>query len=236
MNDTPNHPTLEDLIHDAREYGRDKASGDDSLAKLAHKIVRAAAQGVVDLQKDKHEEGVDDAKLIYTEFAGAKSKKSVHEHTDLGVKANVSKLRQIIKLGVMTTCDPVDVLDRAMTLHSAMVKTDEKVKPAYASYVDVAREQIAHDSPLDDETIKGAMRKKESQEATIESILSGVVKKLEKLITGEAGVKCQDEEIVNAHDMLKQKLAAMILVSERTAKQAELDKLTKELDQMQAAA
>lgn len=196
--------TYNELLKEARKLGGEKAVGDDSMAKLFIRLVRAANEGVIDQVKDKHGNGIDDARAIYTEFSAMRSKKAIHERTDGGFKAQVSKLRAAVKLGEMTTCDPPDVIDRAQRLLSAAVKAGDKVKAAYAAYIDVARAQIASDQDLSDGEITSCIRKKDAEEPSLEKYLAGEVKKMEKVITGEAGFKCQDQRLLDAFDKVKE--------------------------------
>ena len=205
----PNDTRKEDLMKEVREYGRHAAEGKDALPVLALRVVRAANDGVIDTTKDKDKR--DDANRIYEAYIAAESKKLVHKHTETGLKANVSKVRQIIIMGSMTTCDAVAVLDRAVVLREAMLKAEEKVKPAFASYVDVARDQIAKaDSDLSDDEIRAACRSKEPAEKTLEKELQAIQKRLEKIVTGEGGVKDQSTEVIQAEELIRTRLAAML--------------------------
>src|SRR6478736_21283 len=88
-----------DLIKTVTKLGEEASLGKDSLPKLAVAVVQAAADGVIDLET-KNAKGEDAATQIYNRYATTESKKSIHEHT--GTKANASKLRQLIAMGVMT--------------------------------------------------------------------------------------------------------------------------------------
>ncbi|HLL28992.1 MAG TPA: hypothetical protein VKT73_15250 [Xanthobacteraceae bacterium] len=207
-----NDKRLDDLMSEVRELGRDAASGKDSLPSLAHKIVRAANDGIVTLDKDS--EGKDDAHRVYDAYLTAESKKAVHDHTATGKKANVSKLRQLIAVGGMTTCDPVEVFTRASRLYQEMVKSEVKVVSPYPALVAVARAQLACDTDLTDDQIRAACEKV-SKDKTLETELTRIVNSIEKIVTGEAGVQDQSDELVQAHSLVKQRLAALMSVKER---------------------
>lgn len=231
-----NDQRRDDFMKDVREFGRESASGKDALPKLAMRVVRAANDGVIDTTKDKDQR--DDAAKIYEEYCKSESKKQIHAHSDNGTKANVSKLRQLVLFGQMTTCDPVAVLDRAAELRAEMVKAEEKVLPVYAGFVAVAREQLDNTTgQLDDDAIKAAQRKPEPKEKTLEKELQAIATKLEKIITGEAGVRDQSEHVIAAHDAIKQRLAAMMQQSELDAFMAKAKDLGMVVskEQMQAA-
>lgn len=220
-----NDTRMTDLMSDVREFGRSLAAGKDSLPMLAVRVVRAANDGVISTEKDK--DGTDDATRIYTEVMKSASKKAIHEHTAGGIKANASKLRQLIIMGAMTTCDPVDVLNRAIVARGQMVEADQKVRPAYPAYIEVARAQLEQPDALSDEQITGAMLKPEREDKTAEDVLNGVLKTLDKLISGEipGGAKDQDERVIAAHSSIKDRLAALCVqreTDETLAKAAEL--------------
>jgi hypothetical protein len=223
--------TFDTMMDSVRNLGKEAALGRDSLPKLAVTITRAASEGIVTMDANKHGDGVDDAKKIYGEYIASDSRKAVHDHSPDGLKAQVSKLRSFIKFGAGTKYDAVDVLDRAMRMRKEMAAADTKsVKSAYAAYVDVAREQYTKEAPMTDDEMKQVISKKASEETTIEKVLQGMEKTLEKLITGEhkAG-KDQSDQIIKAHELIKERLAALIVINERAAKQAELARLTAEL-------
>lgn len=222
--------TFDDLVKEAQVLGGDKAKGDDSFAKLFLRLVRAAAEGIIDLEKNKHGDGVDDTRFIYTKFSGARNKKAIHERTDTGFKVQVSKLRSAANVGVMTTCDAIDLFNRAPALHKQMVDGGEKVKSAYAAYIDVARAQIAAgkagNGDLSDDEIKDAMRKKEAEEPTLDKFLQAEVKRMEKVISGENGFKCQDQRLLDAYDKVRDLYADV-------AKKAAVDETQNQLAALQ---
>lgn len=189
---------MDTLMSDVRQFGRDDAAGGDAMPKLGLRVVQAAYDGVIDTTKDS--DGRDDAARIYEEYVKAKSKKAIHNHTDGGLKANVSKLRKLVELGGSPKVDGVNVMERAYTLRGEMVAAEEKVKSAYAAYVDVARRQLEADDDLTDEEIKAAMRKGEGSEKTVLGELKRAAKILDALVTGEGknGLKDQEEDTIAA--------------------------------------
>lgn len=225
--------TFDDLVKETRKLGAEKAEGDDSLAKLFIRCVRAATEGIIDLKKDKHGNGVDDARFLFTTYANTVAKKAVHERSANGFKANVSKLRQAVTVGVLTTCDPIDLFNRAPGLLQGMQKAEEKVKSAYAAYVDVARAQISAakdgNGDLSDDEIKDAMRKKEAEEPTLEKFLAAEVKRMEKAIAGDNGFKCQDQRLITAYEHVRDLHADVVKGNEVSKAQTELAALQTKL-------
>lgn len=205
-----NDTRYDDLVKEVAALGRDAASGKDSLPKLAHRLVRAAHEGVISTQVGQ--DGLDDAHRLYTSYAEKQSKTAIHEHTAGGFKANVSKMRKLIEMGSMPIIDPVDVMNRTVGIRQKMQEADEATKPAYASYVDVAREQLANPGrALTDDEIKGVCAKPAPAEKTVDKILKDCHKKLERLITGEGGLKDQSEQVIAAEEALRTRLAAFAM-------------------------
>lgn len=209
-----NDTRLEDGVKVIRELGRDSAAGKDSLPKLAFKLVELAADGVIDTEKkyaetmpDGSSRPYDDAEYLFGEYARAEGKKAIHERSAGGLKANISKVRQIIQMGVMTTCDPAAVLEAAHKVRGALIEEGVKVKSAYAAYVDVARNQIASDTELTEEQIGGIVRKPEPTAPEVEKILRGIYKKLEDLISGEKGPQDKSEHVDTAFNAVRDRLA-----------------------------
>jgi len=207
--------TFDSLVKEARKLGAEKAHGDDSLAKFFIRMVAASVEGVIDLTKNKHGEGVDDAHYLYSEFSGSRSKKAIHERTANGLKAQVSKARTAIHLGSGTQWDAMNVIDRAVEFHKTLSETGAKMKPAYVAYVDVARTQISKDAELTDDEIKECLVKASKEDPTVEGILRSIQKKLEGLITGEVGVKDSDERTENAFNLIRERLSLATLVEKQ---------------------
>ncbi len=180
----PNDTRLEDGVKFIRELGRDAALGKDSLPKLAFQFTKMAAEGVIDLEKKyEGDDKYDDAEFLFNEYSKAEGKKAIHERSTGGLKANISKARQFVAFGMLTTCDPQDVLERAATVRKGMLTDGDKVKSAYAAYVDVAREQQKLDTDMNNDQLAGVIRKAEKASPELRKIIDGVFKKLEKLYT-----------------------------------------------------
>jgi|GEM_PF-2670362 len=211
-----NDKRFSDLMKNVSKLGEEASLGRDSLPKLAHAVVKAAADGVIDATT-KDDKGNDAATNIYTRYAAAESRKAIHEHSAGGKKANISKLKQLIAMGCMTTIDAVDVMQRAFQVRENMIADDVKVKPAYPFYVEVARSQLKTDQPLDDEALGDLCRKDEAREKTLEGELSSILKKLESLVTGENRDKLQDTDELTeaAYHAIKERLDKLHMAEKR---------------------
>lgn len=220
-----NDTRLNDLMKEVRKFGRDAGEGGDALPKLAVSVLRAANDGVISSAKDKDGKASDVARIVesYVEEAGAKA---IHERTKNGLKALQSKLRQIVQMGEMTTCDPVAVLNRAVEIRQGMLDNDGmRPKSAFAAYVDVARAQQTLDRDMSDDEISVAVTKKETADKDVLAEWKAIEKKIDRMITGEAGVTDTSDDAIAIHGAVKKYLTTMLMTRERAdtiAKASEL--------------
>lgn len=207
-----------ELFKQVTKFGEEASLGRDSLPKLAHAVVKAAADGVIDTET-KNTAGEDAATELYERYARAESKKAIHEHSAGGKKANISKLRQLIALGGMTTVDGFEVMQDAFQARENMIADDNKVKSAYPFYVEVAREQLKSDKKLDQATLEGLAMKDAPTPPELEKVLKSILKKLEDLTTdglGKEKLKDQDELTIAAFEAVKERLDKIATLRQRT--------------------
>lgn len=207
-----------DFMRQVGKFGEEAALGRDALPKLAHAVVKAVADGYIDIN-EKDNKGNDAATLIYEKYTAQETKKALHERSAGGKKANISKLRQIMQMGAMTTIDPVEVMQNAYEARENMIADDNKVKSAYAFYVDVARKQNAQATALTDRELEALAMKDAPAPKELEAILQSVFKKLEGLVTGENRDNVKDDDALTE--------AALQAIKERLDKLATLRAVTK---------
>lgn len=194
-----------DLNKLVKKLGEEAAAGKDSLPKLAHAVVEASADGVIE---------PNDAEALYKRYAEAESNKALHEHSAGGLRANVSKLRQLIAMGRMTTIDPIDVMQSAFDERNAFIEeTAEaedkpKFKSAYPFYVDLARAQLKSDTPLSKDTMRDIMVKPEPKGKDLEDELKAILKRIEALVTGENknGLRDEHDNTEAAYHLIKERV------------------------------
>ena len=190
------------------QLGYDSAAGKDALPGLASAVIQAA-QGGAFTADDRFDpkgniitsnvatDGVDFAEYLYTEFTKAESKKQVH--TEGGTKANISKLRQVGKMGMMTACDPLSVVQRTIATRNRIAANNPKdVLSAYPAIVKVAREQLKLDRDINDDEVAAAIMKPEAAEKGLEEKLTQAFRILEDVIAGGY----QHEAVTNAAEWL----------------------------------
>lgn len=223
-----NDTRFSDLTKVVTRLGKDAAEGADALPKLAFAVVTAAYDGVIDTEKkhDSPADGagmkVDDAAVIYATYMNAEGKKSYSDYKSTGIKANASKLRQLVGLGLNTKCEGPKVLARAAEIRDRMAKSNTKVLSAYPAFVNVARAQNDLDHEITDDEIMTAVAKPPAEDKGLVDYVTRAKKQIEKIITGENpdNVQSQDERLISAFEKLNEFLS----MCERRAKlQAMID-------------
>lgn len=222
-----NDQRLKDLKKQVTKLGEEASLGKDSLPKLAHAVVRAAADGLIDTTT-KDEKGNDHATQLYIHYANGESKKAIHEHSEGGKKANISKLRQLISMGCMKSIDPVEVMQDAFAARDGMSREDGvKIKSAYPFYVDVAREQLKSDKPLTTKQMEDIAVKDAPAPKELEAVLKSVLKTLEGLVSGERkdGLRDKDELTEAAFNCIRDRLDNIATERKRVQLRQEAAKL-----------
>ena len=205
-NPNVNDTRLADFSKLVNKFGRDAAEGQDALPRLAISAAAAAFDDVIDTDPKKHTladgSQCDDAALFYTQYLTEAGKKQQYaDYKASGIKANASKLRQIIEMGkkVGPGC-----LVRAHEIRGEMAASKVVPLSAYPMFVNVARAQNKLDRPITDDEIRACGVKPVSAAKDVEEYVKRAIKGLDALISGENpdGVVCQDEQIINARESL----------------------------------
>ncbi len=114
----------------AKHYGARQAASKAILPDLAMAVARAAAEGKI------APDGATTIYAAYREAAGAGLE------NPLSFKAQVSKLRQIVRLASEYRTG-LALLEETRAIHDELNKTEPSaLKPAYAAMVDVARSRL----------------------------------------------------------------------------------------------
>lgn len=179
-------PHLSKLSKLLQDLGKDSIKSTLAKPRMAIAICRAAQEGIID---------ASDAEMTYEKYLAGRAaetgKNTLAEgESDKGsLKANVSKNKQIIELGLLPKVDGPELLDRVTDARLHAVRTggeDIKVKPAFDCFVDAARAQLKKpNEPLTDEEINALVRKAEtSKDKTDLDRMVEEYKRLYKLANG----------------------------------------------------
>jgi hypothetical protein len=131
-----------DIYNSAREYGKSQATNQGMLSKLGLDALRAAVNRQI---------SSEDARGLYETYY-----KASHPHIsgqssgyDTGMKANVSKLRQLILLGERHRKAAIALMERAADIYRDLSQKSP-VRPFYPYLVEVARAQLGQNKPISD--------------------------------------------------------------------------------------
>jgi hypothetical protein len=192
-NSGKNDTRYEDLLHKARELGVMAGKGKDTLVQFGILMVNAAYDGAIDLSKDKHGSGVDDAAHAYGEYSRAMATGTIFDHRSPSGKVQAAKLRSCIRLGSWTRGgpgEPIQTMNKLLAIRDKLRKDPVQCKgldDAYNTLLRYARYQVKQNGAIDDEQLLRVFcLKPEAQKATLEEYLKGVSKKLEDLRAGRA--------------------------------------------------
>jgi hypothetical protein len=226
---------IKSLYKDVAALGKQSALGQDALPRLALRVAKASSEAVITTTKDA--DGKDDYHRIYNHYIENEAKPAAF-HSPNGKKANVSKLRKVGEAASLPSVDFYDACVRAVSIHKEMRDAQQKPKPLYAGIVDMARYQIDNpDSALTDDDVRNQLGKADPKEKTLEGELTKVAERLEKIITGEVeGIPADtDEKSVQAFELLRERLAAMMQESKLKTLRAQAAELGLSLNDLAAA-
>ncbi len=175
-----NDTRLADLTKTVKALGTKSAHSALAKPQMALAVAQARADGVID----------DDAGASTYEVY-LEGRRSVLGKNQLGAgaedggshKVNVSKNTQIIKAAGLISAgvDFVDVMTRSVALRETLLGSNEKVKPTFDGFVDLARAQLkSPTAALTDDEIISVVRKKEAAAKDLVDKLIDTYKRLYK--------------------------------------------------------
>jgi hypothetical protein len=162
-----------------RKLGSESAHSVLAKPKMALAIVQARADGIL---SDTDGQSTYDTYLEGRRNVLGKNPLGAGAEDAGSVKANVSKNTQLLKAAGLPGVDFPNVLERTTALRSTLLQADEKVKPMYDCYVDVARGQIKEpDAALSDDAIIAVIKKADKAEKELVDKLIAAYKAARKL-------------------------------------------------------
>lgn len=158
-----NDTRLDDLKTALRDLGNTEAHGALSKPRMGLALCSAAYDRVITM---------DDVETCYNEYL--EGRKAVFKRngkiapTDGSMKANLSKNRQLVALGLLGKVDGPALLEHVLALRTRLLGTDTDCKPAFDCMVDVARAQLANpDETLDDVTLESICARGETDKSDL---------------------------------------------------------------------
>jgi hypothetical protein len=181
-------PAYDAVLKELEKLGATEGEGSMSRSKAAIRLAEAAREGVVD---------EDDAKEAYAVYQSGSAKVGMNKSgpkpdaslVDNSTKVQVSKFRQIIKMGALPVLnDPFDsaavMLKRATDIANTLRGNEDgpKVKSPFDAMLDVARAQLeTPEVKLIDEQITACVCKPETKDKGELEKLAAAYKSLYKI-------------------------------------------------------
>lgn len=212
--------TFEAVIADTRKFAGDQGAGAGARANWLIRVVRGAANGVLDtVKRDKdgneNNNGRDHAHILYEAYTLACSKKNTHNAKTVISKA--SNLRKAIELGATRGDMAIAVMNDAQAVYAELSRDENAtVHPPFEAYNLVVRKQLESATRLGKDEIRQAMTK-EAVDRDAASFIRSAIKSLEKA--------CQLDDNDNARNALEATqaaLAAYMTAEQRAADMAAL--------------
>lgn len=207
-----------DLIEDATKLGTDAGKGKDTQVKLIYSAAQGGFHNAADITKHKHGQDIDDAVKMAEAYYKAQSGSSIFNSK----APNQAKLASIVRTGIRIGAwpkggngEPMATIDTLLDMWRTLRKVPQEAKrleDATECLLRYARAQLKLDELIPEERLKQFCYKKGQSLATPEEILAGMVKSLDKLITGAAAQGTaldNSQEVKDARHQLRQRLAAI---------------------------
>lgn len=216
----PNHLTFEEVLATARELGGQEGAGRDVLIKSLLKCCEAGYHGIMSLQKNAHGPGEDDAVVFAREYFTARNAATVFDPKADNQQKLISTIRTAVRLGgspKFGVGEPIATVNNLMSIYrKEKAASKGKVDSADNVFLKFARAQLASDTLYAGDDLKSFCYKKAKKEMTVEDYIDATVKRLDKLISGEADVQCKSPHILDARQALRDELSAIAVTKGQT--------------------
>lgn len=210
--------TFADLMQTAQELGEQSGKGKDTQVKFFLKTVEGGYHNALDLNANKHGTDVDDATKLAETYVKASNASVVFDAKAMNQRKLISCIRTTIKLGSWPkggNGEPLATVGNLMTKRQKL-----RTNPAVAKKLDdaantllkYARAQLKRDTLIPDTDFDEFLYRPSRDTPTVEDLLSGMVKKLDGVISGSAhqgAVQDNSNEVRMARHNLQQRLAAI---------------------------
>ena len=193
-----NLPKFQQLMNEAEELGAQEAQGKDVQVKFDLKVLEAANLGSIDLTKDKHGDGIDDAVKLSEAYFRGRNKTVIFDHKEPKQRKLAATTRTMIKLGGSPKWgvnEPMQTVNQLMTIRQNLRKTANKgtrLDDAHNTLMRFAREQLKLDTMISgDDALKAFCFRPESEPRSAEDWLRQVCKQATALRQGKLS-NCPD--------------------------------------------
>jgi hypothetical protein len=193
-----NLPKFQELLAAAEELGGQEALGKDVQVKFDLKVLEAANTGAIDLTKDKHGDGIDDATQLAAAYFRGRNKSVIFDHKEPKQKKLCSTTRTMIKLGGSPKWgvnEPMATVNQLLTIRQNLRKTagkGSKLDDAHNTLMRFARDQLKLDTMIaGDDNLKKFCFRSETDPREAAEVIRGWLNQATKLRAGKLS-NCPD--------------------------------------------
>lgn len=193
--------TLEQMLTLATDLGSQEAQGKDGQVTFDMKVAEAAFMEAVDLTKNKHGKGVDDATLLSGAYVKGRNAAVIFDHTEPKQRKLASNTRTMIKVGIIDGA--LQAIFDIMTLRQAirakakhvmlqgvkvdLTEEDQRLDDAHNTLMRFARAQLDRAVVFTGPELKQFVFKQsaEAKAKTAGDVLESILNTASKLLVGE---------------------------------------------------
>lgn len=186
-----NLPKLQELLTMAEELGAQEAQGKDVQIKFDISVLEAANAGSIDLTKDKHGDGVDDAVKLSEAYFRGRNKAVIFDHREPKQRKLAATTRLCIKGGGSPrwgTNEPMQAINTLLTKrqkHRQNPAKGMKLDDAHNTLMRFLREQLKRDTIIPDSELDRFCFKPATESRAVEDWLHTVMKQANQLKIGK---------------------------------------------------
>ena len=191
---TTNKPSFATLAADCEELGKQLGQGKDSLSKLFLKIAQWSFAGHIDVDPNKHGNGVDDAQKLAGAYTMGQSAGTIFDAKGGSGRVVASKVRTIVRFGMFAkggTGEPMATINNFMAKRAAYRKDAtmcKKLDDPSNSLLRLARAQLKRDHIVPASEFDTFLLKPQSETKTEEDWLEGTRKAAINAKKGKGGL------------------------------------------------
>lgn len=189
------------LLDAAAEFGKQAGQGKDTQTKFLLKVADAAFQGVIDVDPNKHGDGVDDATKLSEAYVKAQTGATIFDAKAANQRKTISCSRTMIKLGMWPkggSGEPMATLNNLLAFRQKArqnPQTAKKLDDASNMMLRFARAQIKQDQLITGNDLQSYAYKPVPDDKTVEDLWESLRKKMQNLKAGKGGLQDTDPKV-----------------------------------------
>lgn len=189
---TSNATTFEQLLAQAKELGEQAGKGKDTQIKFFIASFSSAFQGKIDVDPNKHGDGIDDAFKLAEAYVLAQGSATIFDQKAANQRKARSCVRTAIKLGMWPkggVGEPQATVNELLAMRQTFRKNPSNAKlldDAGNTFLRYARAQIKLDQLIPASELRQFCFKRDHDAADAEAILERIRKTAEELRDGKA--------------------------------------------------